>query len=110
VTYARLQKQTIAKSHQHACTITRHVTIDVDNSPLSPGLPQGNYYWIRFTEPNLPTSDNDDAHVDAIEILPQFPIPTEKTMSDFLFRGSLADLDPEVHELTRSKPSARSAS
>jgi uncharacterized repeat protein (TIGR01451 family) len=46
------------------------IRIDVDNSPLSPGLPQGNYYWIRFTEPNLPTSDNDDAHVDAIEILP----------------------------------------
>jgi hypothetical protein len=46
------------------------VTIDVDNSPLSPDLPLGNYYWIRFIEPNLPTSDGDDAHVDAIEILP----------------------------------------
>jgi uncharacterized repeat protein (TIGR01451 family) len=46
------------------------IRIDVDNSPLSPGLPQGNYYWIRFTEPNLPTSDNDSAHVDAMEILP----------------------------------------
>jgi hypothetical protein len=46
------------------------IRIDVDNSPLSPGLPQVNYYWIRFTEPNLPMSDGDDTHVDAIEILP----------------------------------------
>ena len=45
------------------------ITIDVDNSPLS-SVPGGNYFWIRFTEPGLPTSDNDDAHVDAIEILP----------------------------------------
>jgi uncharacterized repeat protein (TIGR01451 family) len=45
------------------------ITIDVDNSPLS-SVPGGNYFWIRFTEPGLPTSDNDNTHVDAIEILP----------------------------------------
>ena len=44
------------------------IRIDVDNSPLSSGLSQGNYYWIRFTEPGLGSTDG--AHVDAIEILP----------------------------------------
>lgn len=44
------------------------ITIDVDNSPLSPGLPQGNYYWIRFTEPGLGSTDG--TTVDAIEMLP----------------------------------------
>jgi uncharacterized repeat protein (TIGR01451 family) len=43
------------------------ITIDVDNSPLSP-VPQGNYYWIRFTEPGLGSTDG--THVDAIEMLP----------------------------------------
>ena len=44
------------------------ITIDVDNSPLSAPIPQGNYYWIRFTEPGLGSTDG--THVDAIQILP----------------------------------------
>jgi uncharacterized repeat protein (TIGR01451 family) len=44
------------------------IRIDVDNSPLSAPIPQGNYYWIRFTEPGLGSTDG--AHVDAIQILP----------------------------------------
>jgi hypothetical protein len=44
------------------------IRIDVDNSPLSPGLPQGNYFWIRFSEPGI--TPDDGTHVDAIEILP----------------------------------------
>jgi len=44
------------------------VTVDVDNSPLSPGLPPGTYPWIQFSEPGLGSTDG--THVDAIEILP----------------------------------------
>lgn len=44
------------------------IRIDVDNSPLSAPIPQGNYYWIRFTEPGLGSTDG--TNVDAIEILP----------------------------------------
>jgi uncharacterized repeat protein (TIGR01451 family) len=44
------------------------ITIDVDNSPLSPGLPPGTYSWIQFSEPGLGSTDG--THVDAIEILP----------------------------------------
>ena len=43
------------------------ITIDVDNSPLGP-VPTGNYYWIKFTEPGLGSTDG--THVDTVEILP----------------------------------------
>jgi uncharacterized repeat protein (TIGR01451 family) len=42
------------------------ITIDVDNSPLSP-VPAGNYRWIRFT---APAGSGDAAQIDAIQILP----------------------------------------
>lgn len=44
------------------------ITVDVDNSALS-FVPPGNYYWIRFTEPALPTSTLDGAHIDSIQVL-----------------------------------------
>jgi hypothetical protein len=31
----------------------------------------------------------------------QFAFPQEIFMTDFLFRGSLADLDPDVYQLTQ---------
>jgi uncharacterized repeat protein (TIGR01451 family) len=43
------------------------ITIDIDNSPLSPVPWPVNYYWIRFT---APVGSGDAAQVDAIQILP----------------------------------------
>ena len=45
---------------------TTGITIDVDNSPYA-AVPAGNYYYIRFTEPGLGSTDG--AHVDSIEII-----------------------------------------